>query len=550
MTLSTEKILEGLDPEQCEAVTAIRGPVVVIAGAGTGKTRVITHRIAYAVASGVTDPTKTLALTFTARAAGEMRARLRQLGVPNASARTFHSAALKQLMFFWPHSLGGQFPKLLTTKAPLLATSISNTDTYLTQGAQTLRDISAEIEWAKSMEVPPHLYVDEAIAQSRNLFLPNGKSNKENLAEVAKVYEQYEAIKKAERIIDFEDVLLLTVGMLEEDRAVRERVRDQYRYFTVDEYQDVSPLQQRLLNLWLGNREEICVVGDAAQTIYSFAGASSTFLLSFTKRFPEAKVIRLSRGYRSTPEIIRAANKVLRSASSQTNHHELVSMNESGEQFTVKRYESAALEAREVVEAIADLTASVGEAEIAILARTNNQLDLFASELARLGIPSQVKNSDRFFDRVDVRDAMKVIRQASVLPSDDWYRDLESVLKPFGEMDFVKAFLNLAAELRESGTSNLRKFLRELEDRAEQNNPPTLPGVVLATLHAAKGLEWDHVFLVGVNDGTLPLSTSRGSNEVEEERRLFYVGLTRAKSQVHISSSGAPSPFLAALSSN
>lgn len=550
MTLSTEKILEGLDPEQCEAVTAIRGPVCVIAGAGTGKTRVITHRIAYAVASGVTDPTKTLSLTFTARAAGEMRARLRQLGVPNASARTFHSAALKQLMFFWPHSLGGQFPKLLTTKAPLLATSISNTDTYLTQGAQTLRDISSEIEWAKSMEVPPHLYVDEAIAQSRTLLLPNGKSNKENLAEIAKVYEQYEAIKKAERIIDFEDVLLLTVGMLEEDRAVRERVRDQYRYFTVDEYQDVSPLQQRLLNLWLGNREEICVVGDAAQTIYSFAGASSTFLLSFTKRFPEAKVIRLSRGYRSTPEIIRAANKVLRSASAQTNHHELVSMNESGEQFTVKRFENAALEAREVVEAIADLTSSVGEAEIAILARTNNQLDLFASELARMGIPSQVKNSDRFFERVDVRDAMKVIRQASVLPSDDWYRDLESVLKPFGEMDFVKAFLNLAAELRESGTSNLRKFLRELEDRAEQNNPPTLPGVVLATLHAAKGLEWDHVFLVGVNDGTLPLSTSRGSNEIEEERRLFYVGLTRAKSQVHISSSGTPSPFLAALSSN
>jgi DNA helicase-2/ATP-dependent DNA helicase PcrA len=476
-----------------------------------------------------------------------MRARLRQLGVPNATARTFHSAALKQLMFFWPHALGGQFPRLLTTKAPLLATSISNTDTYLTQGAQTLRDISSEIEWAKSTEVPPHLYVDEAIAQSRALMMPNGKSNKENLAEVAKVYEQYEAIKKAERIIDFEDVLLLTVGMLEEDRAVRERVRDQYRYFTVDEYQDVSPLQQRLLNLWLGNREEICVVGDAAQTIYSFAGASSAFLLSFTKRFPQAKVVRLSRGYRSTPEIIRAANKVLRQASTQHDHHELVSMNESGEQFTIKNYEASQFEARDVVEAIAEIKAKDKDAEVAILSRTNNQLDLFSSELARMGIASQVKNSDRFFDRVDVRDAMKVIRQASVLPSDDWYSDLESVLKPFGQTDYVHAFLNLAQELRGSGTSNLRKFLRELEDRAEQNNPPTLPGVVLATLHAAKGLEWDHVFLVGVNEGSLPLSTSRGSAEIEEERRLFYVGLTRAKKQVHISYVGKPSPFLAAI---
>jgi DNA helicase-2/ATP-dependent DNA helicase PcrA len=546
--LNPEQILEGLDPEQQEAVTAIRGPVCVIAGAGTGKTRVITHRIAYAVASGVADPSKTLALTFTARAAGEMRARLRQLGVPNASARTFHSAALRQLMFFWPHSLGGQFPRLLTTKAPLLAASINATDTYLTQGAQTLRDISSEIEWAKSLEIAPHFYVEEAIAASRNILAPNGKSNKENLAEVAKVYEQYEATKKQERVIDFEDVLLLTVGMMEEDRAVRERVRDQYRYFTVDEYQDVSPLQQRLLNLWLGNREEICVVGDSAQTIYSFAGASSTFLLGFTKRFPQAMVVRLSRGYRSTPEIIRAANKVLRQAvNHQENQHELVSMNESGEQFTLTPFSSTFDEARSVADRVAQLYQGNQNLEIAILSRTNNQLDVFENELAKRGVPSQVKNSERFFDRVDVRDAMKAIRQSSVLPSDDWYRDLESVLKAFGSADYVQAFLNLGRELKENGTSSLRQFLRELEDRAEQNNPPTLPGVVLATLHAAKGLEWDHVFLVGINEGSLPLSTTRGDAEVEEERRLFYVGLTRAKKQVHLSHVGKPSPFLAAI---
>jgi DNA helicase-2/ATP-dependent DNA helicase PcrA len=549
VALNPDQILEGLDAEQREAVTTIRGPLCVIAGAGTGKTRVITHRIAYAVASGVADPAKTLALTFTARAAGEMRARLRQLGVPNASARTFHSAALRQLMFFWPHSLGGQFPRLLTTKAPLLAASINATDTYLMQGSQMLRDISAEIEWAKSMEIAPHFYVEEAIAASRTLMMPNGRSNKENLAEIAKVYEQYEATKKQERIIDFEDVLLLTVGMMEEDRAVRERVRDQYRYFTVDEYQDVSPLQQRLLNLWLGNREELCVVGDSAQTIYSFAGASSTFLLSFTKRFPQAKVIRLSRGYRSTPEIIRAANKVLRQAGTYQDqqHQELVSMNESGEQFTLQQYTSALDEARSVAESIDTILQRNEKLEIAILARMNSQLEIFESELAKRAIASQVKNSDRFFDRVDVRDAMKVVRQASVLPSDDWFRDLESVLTPFGKADYVHAFLNLGLELKSNGANSLRQFLRELEDRAEQNNPPTLPGVVLATLHAAKGLEWDHVFLVGVNDGTLPLSTIRGAAEVEEERRLFYVGLTRAKKQLHLSYVANPSQFLASI---
>ena len=290
-----DEILEGLDPEQTEVVKAIRGPVCVIAGAGTGKTRVITHRIAYAIAAGVTDANKTLALTFTARAAGEMRARLRTLGIPNATARTFHSAALKQLMYFWPYSFGGSFPSLLTVKSGFISEAISRADTALAPQTSTLREVAGEIEWAKVLEIGPEDYVESALGQGRSILVQNSKSDKQNLEEVSKIYAAYESLKREERAIDFEDVLLLTVGMLEEDRDVRERIRDQYRYFTVDEYQDVSPLQQRLLNLWLGNREEICVVGDAAQTIYSFAGASSSFLLNFTKKYPRAEVIRLLR---------------------------------------------------------------------------------------------------------------------------------------------------------------------------------------------------------------------------------------------------------------
>jgi len=551
--LTPEQILAGLDPEQQQAVQAIRGPVCIIAGAGTGKTTVITHRIAYAIAAGVTDTNKTLALTFTARAAGEMRARLRTLGIPNATARTFHAAALKQLMYFWPYSMGGSFPQLLTSKSGAIAESFQRADTKLVPQASLLRDVASEIEWAKVLETAPEDYVEAALAAGRSIKTGNSQSEnaKNALEEVAKIYASYESLKRQERAIDFEDVLLLTVGMLEEDRDVRERVRDQYRFFTVDEYQDVSPLQQRLLNLWVGNRQEICVVGDAAQTIYSFAGASSAFLLNFTKKYPKAEVIRLSRGYRSTPEIISTANAILRQGGIVASEgHELSSMNEHGAEPLVRKFDSSAAEAKAIVFKINELVANDSGMEfsdIAILARTNSQLDAFERELRTAGIPSQLKTSERFFERTDVKDAMRVIRSASVLPADDgdWYRTLTSVLLPFGSADYVQAFLRLAATMQADGAPSLRTFLRELEDRADQNNPPTLPGVVLATLHAAKGLEWPHVYLVGVNDGILPMG-----NDINEERRLFYVGLTRAKKSVHLSYFGEKSPFLAAVGGN
>ena len=551
--LTPEQILAGLDPEQQQAVQAIRGPVCIIAGAGTGKTTVITHRIAYAIAAGVTDTNKTLALTFTARAAGEMRARLRTLGIPNATARTFHAAALKQLMYFWPYSMGGSFPQLLTSKSGAIAESFQRADTKLVPQASLLRDVASEIEWAKVLETAPEDYVEAALAAGRSIKTGNSQSEnaKNALEEVAKIYASYESLKRQERAIDFEDVLLLTVGMLEEDRDVRERVRDQYRFFTVDEYQDVSPLQQRLLNLWVGNRQEICVVGDAAQTIYSFAGASSAFLLNFTKKYPKAEVIRLSRGYRSTPEIISTANAILRQGGIVASEgHELSSMNEHGAEPLVRKFDSSAAEAKAIVFKINELVANDSGMEfsdIAILARTNSQLDAFERELRTAGIPSQLKTSERFFERTDVKDAMRVIRSASVLPADDgdWYRTLTSVLLPFGSADYVHAFLRLAATMKADGAPSLRTFLRELEDRADQNNPPTLPGVVLATLHAAKGLEWPHVYLVGVNDGILPMG-----NDINEERRLFYVGLTRAKKSVHLSYFGEKSPFLAAVGGN
>ena len=536
MAQLAEEILAALDTEQRAVATAVRGPVCVIAGAGTGKTRAITHRLAYAVDIGVVDPQRILALTFTARAAGEMRTRLRALGVPNVAARTFHAAALKQLMYFWPHVLGGRFPSLLTTKTGFLGEAINRANVSATKSNSVLRDVAGEIEWAKVIGLAPDEYIKAVDDYARPIRVSN---NKVDATQIAKVYEAYESLKKQERAIDFEDVLLLTVGMLEEERDVRDRVRDQYRYFTVDEYQDVSPLQQRLLDLWLGKRDDICVVGDPAQTIYSFAGATPAFLLNFTNKYPGAEVIRLTSGYRSTPEIINTANTILRSASLG---HELDAINEHGEKPEAQGFKSEKEEIEALVNLIQkDLTNGIHGYEIAILARTNSQLESFEAALNTAGIENQIRNAERFFNRTEVREILKAIRSASVLSEGDWLADLRDAMKPFGESEYVRAFMQLARELETEGLTSLRGFLRELEDRAEQNNPPTLPGVALATLHAAKGLEWKKVYLAGVSADILPW----GSQPAEEERRLFYVGVTRAQQSLVISYYGVPSPFLA-----
>ena len=539
MAQLADEILAALDPEQRAVATAVRGPVCVIAGAGTGKTRAITHRLAYAVDIGIVEPNRILALTFTARAAGEMRARLRTLGVPAIAARTFHAAALKQLLYFWPEALGGRFPSLLTSKSAFLGEALDRAGVTITKSPATLREISSEIEWAKVLQIPSDEYVEAALSNNR-LIRSTATKSKLNLEDIARTYESYETLKRQERAIDFEDVLLLTVGMLEEVKEIRDRVRDQYRYFTVDEYQDVSPLQQRLLDLWLGKRIDICVVGDPAQTIYSFAGATPSFLLNFTKRFPEAEVIRLSAGYRSTPEIINIANAILRSGDLG---HDLDAVNEHGDQPETSGFSSESEELISIVDAIrSKISSGVKAHEIAVLARTNAQLEDLEKALAGAGIENQIRTAERFFERGDVRAMISAIRSASVLATSDWLSELRDLLKQFGEGDkYVRSIIQLAQELINDGVDSMRAFLRELEERAEQNNPPDLPGVTLATLHSAKGLEWEYVYLVGASARYLPWPGS----SVDEERRLFYVGVTRAKRELNLSYAGEASPFIA-----
>ena len=546
--LRAEEILSALDIEQRAVALASRGPVCVIAGAGTGKTRAITHRIAYAAAIGTMDPHKTLALTFTARAAGEMRARLRSLGVPAVAARTIHAAALKQLTFFWPQVFGGRTPDLITTKSSFLTEAIKRAQIQSELSITSrdlLRDIATEIEWAKVSQIAPSDYLAESLKRTVKPRI--------NPEQLAKVYTAYESVKHQERAIDFEDVLLLTTAMIEQEREVRERVQDQYRFFTVDEYQDVSPLQQRLLNAWLGSRQELCVVGDPAQTIYSFAGATPVFLNSFANRFPEAEVIRLTTGYRSTPEIIYTANSILRKGSMG---NELVAVNDHGTKPTITAYND---EPAEIAGIIRDITALILEGvapqEIAVLARTNNQLNGLEKAMNSANLPNQVRNTERFFERKEVRDFLRLVRNASVIPTQgvQWLDELRTLAQPFltgGSIDGIAALLHLARELDADSSftpKNLRTYLREVEDLVSQNNPPTMPVTTLATLHAAKGLEWERVFLMGASEGVLPLennSTTGDQASIDEERRLFYVGITRAKADLRLSYRGKPSRFL------
>jgi DNA helicase-2/ATP-dependent DNA helicase PcrA len=555
MEASSRDLFAGLDEAQAEAVRAIRGPVAILAGAGSGKTRTITHRLAYAIQSGVVDPNRILAVTFTTKAAGEMRTRLAELGYPGLNARTFHSAALRQLMFFWPTMIGSKFPEIISNKAPLIGEIIRENELGLTPNRSTIRDLSGEIEWAKVQELTQSEYQERALAEGRL------NSDQSEVEKYGRAYALYESLKLAESKLDFEDILILTAGMLEEERSVRERIRDQYRYFTVDEYQDISPLSQKLLNLWLGNREEICVVGDPAQTIYSFTGATSFYLRGFTERYPNATVVELGKSYRSTPEILATANKVLAGGVGKYNSN-LTTDNSNGHEPITYPAKSEGDEISFVVNKIKELQAQgIRLIDIAVLARTNAQLETLEVELDRNqidndGVGSLGKSGEKFFDRQDVKEAMRDIRQASVLSekSEQWQEELRGILRPYENSDFLKTFLHLAGELHQAGVRDLRGFLRELEERSANNNPPLFPGVHLASLHAAKGLEWPIVFIIGASDAYLPYQRPWASFEaqlsekyIEEERRLLYVGLTRAQNQLYLSYTGLPSRFIATI---
>ncbi|TCB97653.1 ATP-dependent DNA helicase UvrD2 [Micromonospora zingiberis] len=562
---AAERVLAGLDPEQRSAVTAPAGPVCVLAGAGTGKTRAVTSRIAYRSLTGEMAARHVLAVTFTARAAAELRHRLAQLGVAGVQARTFHAAALRQVRYFAPRLLGGRaMPELLDSKVRLVTLAAARAG--LRADRTAARDLAGEFEWAKSSLVEPGEYVVAAAKALRETpYEP---------AKVAEVFAAYEKLKRANGVIDFEDVLRAAVWGIEEHPDVAEQVRSQYRHFVVDEYQDVNPLQQRLLDAWLGGRDDVTVVGDASQTIYSFTGATSSYLVDFPRRHRDATVVRLVRDYRSTPQVVGLANAVISQArgTEARLRLELVGQRPAGPEperriFTDEPAEANAVAAR----CRALVQAGTPAREIAVLFRTNAQSEAYEKALAEAGVPYVVQGAERFFERVEVRQAMVALRAATrsipgetplpvavveALAAVGWAADspppggaarerweaLAALVQLAEEYAATPQLLPLGAAATVERPVTLADFTDELARRAAQQHAPTVEGVTLASLHSAKGLEWDAVFLVGLAEGTLPTTYARTTEQVEEERRLLYVGITRARQWLWLSYASARSP--------
>ncbi|MEU2738240.1 ATP-dependent DNA helicase UvrD2 [Streptomyces sp. NPDC007095] len=555
---TADAVLDGLDPEQREVATALHGPVCVLAGAGTGKTRAITHRIAYGVRAGILQPSSVLAVTFTNRAAGEMRGRLRQLGAGGVQARTFHSAALRQLQYFWPKAVGGGLPRLIDRKIQLVADAAAACRIRLDRGE--LRDVTAEIEWSKVTQTIPAEYAAAAAK--------TGRLSPRDPAEIAQLYATYEDLKRDRAVIDFEDVLLLTVGILQDRHDIAEQVRSQYQHFVVDEYQDVSPLQQRLLELWLGERDSLCVVGDASQTIYSFTGATPDHLLDFRTRHPGATVVKLVRDYRSSPQVVHLANGLLSQARGRAADHrlELISQRAPGPEPVYAEYTDEPAEAEGAARRIRDLIASgIPAGEIAILFRTNSQSEIYEQALADAGVPYQLRGAERFFDRPEVRKAGAALRAAARFGANDSLLDdavdlpsqVRAVLSGEGwtsqppagsgavreRWESLAALVHLAQDFAAAKQgATLGDLVAELDERASAQHAPTVQGVTLASLHSAKGLEWDVVFLVGVAEGMMPITYAKTDEQIEEERRLLYVGVTRAREHLLVSWALSRSP--------
>ena len=550
--MSADEILEALDPDQRAVALALTGPVCVLAGAGTGKTRAITHRIAYGVRSGIYAPTSVLAVTFTARAAGEMRTRLRELGVGGVQARTFHAAALRQLGFFWPKVVGGAPPRILEHKAPVIAQAAGRLSLSVDRVA--IRDLASEVEWSKVSLVPADDYVRATTAIDRPA--PAGYDRQG----VARLIAAYEEAKTERGVIDFEDVLLMLADMLNTRRDVAEAVRGQYRRFVVDEYQDVSPLQQYLLDQWLGGREELCVVGDPSQTIYSFTGASPYHLLTFAKTHPTAQVVRLVRDYRSTPQVVGLANRLLAESGRRGGQGlELIAQRPSGPPVGFTVYDDDEAEGTGIAARIGRLLAAGTRAsEIAVLYRTNAQSEGFEQALAAAGIGYLVRGGERFFVRREVREAMVLLRGAgraadaetpmtevvrNVLLSAGWSDQPPAARGAARERwESMQALVALADDLAAHHQASLADLVAELDERASAQHAPTVEGVTLASLHAAKGLEWQAVFLVGMSEGLMPISLAETEEAVAEERRLLYVGITRAREHLELSFARARNP--------
>jgi DNA helicase-2/ATP-dependent DNA helicase PcrA len=572
-TATPDALLADLDEAQREAVLVTSGPLCILAGAGTGKTRAISRRVAYALATGTVEPSHVLVVTFTDKAAGEMRERLAALGQPGVAAATFHAAALRQLRHFWPRISGRDLPDILSSKVAMLV-ELGRT---LPGGYRYVaaRDLAGEIEWAKARRIGPAEYETVVEADGHVSPLPARL--------FAPLYRQYEMRKERAGRIDFEDMLGMTIRILEDDADAAAEVRERYRWFSVDEYQDTNALQQALLEAWLGDRQDLAVVGDEDQTIYTFTGASSEWLTGFTGRHPGARVVRLETNYRSTPQVLDLANRLLASGPGLADGppKRLRATRSEGPPPIIRQFPSGTDEEAAIAAEARRLMASGVEAEqVAVLVRTNGQLVGFEAAFRAAGVPFQLRG-ERFFGRPEIRRAISAARSLrrtaaeprpeasgtgpgapAVDPGDDgseggdsnglaarlaaaWDRALDfrpdevpAAEEARQRHGALLALLEVGRELEAADPmASVDAFLAEVDRRTTaEADGAAGTGVELLTYHRSKGLEWDAVFLPALEEGLLPIRQASEPAEVDEERRLLYVGITRARRHLWLSS--------------
>lgn len=512
-------LLESLDDDQREVAQQLRGPVCVIAGPGSGKTRVISHRIAYGVASGVYDPAKVLALTYTNKAAAELRTRLRFLGVPTVTVRTFHAAALSQLQFFWPQLTGAQAPRLVPSKLGLLREAAEIL--RLKVESEQLLQLQSQLEYFRyTLTEPNQEHYSPITAATFEQFLA--------------LSDGYQAIKRERKLIDWEDAVALAAGMFRSEPQLLEQFRQQYRFFTVDEYQDISALQQALLETWLDDREDLCVVGDPRQTIYSFAGANPEFLTRFSDRFSAATVYELNRNYRSSQEIVDYANRIL--------GPDQIAQRQLSAKPRFVEYPNLIAEAQSISLRISGLISEgIAPGEVAVLVRSNHLIEAIEHELAEQQIPTLVRGAGRFFARPEVSQAMHAMRALLVTDLDKpTFAAVSDVLRSLGwrtegsgdNWESLNWFIQVLDEL--GGNPSVADYVRELQERERSGHEPSKNAVTIATIHSTKGLEWRCVFVASVSESVFPPSRS-AQEQLAEERRLYFVAITRAQELLEIS---------------
>ncbi len=552
------RLLADLDDEQRAAALAVSGPVCIVAGAGTGKTRTVTHRLAYAVASGAVAPGQALAVTHSRKAAAELSERLHSLGAGGVSALTFHAAALRVASAHWS-SAGrpGAAPAVLADGAAWrywreAARAVLGRE----PSSAEVRDLVDEVSWARSRVVALEGY--SAAAQLA------GRHASWDAQDVVAAWAAYEARKQRAAQVDFADLLDIAARLLD-DVEVAATVRARWAHVTVDEYQDTDPAQQRFLDAVLGGRRDVCVVGDPRQAIYAWKGADPAYLTGFSRRYPGAQVFDLTRNYRSVPPVLDVANRLARQRSVRA----LVATRRGGRPPRVVPLSSEEGEAAWVARAAArSIAAGTAPTEVAVLYRFNAAQARLEAAFARAGVPTVVAEDTTFFDREEVREVLVPFgRKARSAPAEPGLALLDQLLARAGfdpdrppesmgaaraRWESLQALSELARSLPGAGEADASSLLGEVNALARSTRGPDRPGVTLSTLHRSKGLEWDVVFIVGLTDGALPSAFATTSAELAEEERLLHVGVTRARRELYLTWASSnqrgwtnkPSPFL------